>query len=167
MKMFLHEIHYAGNTEYPHPTMATININLTKTLGWHQEPALCISPHWNLAKNMFLFTSTTNLTAELFYFFISFLFFPCISALHAFVIPSSVWCNYLQANACSSQRGTYTFAHNRICIGCYATARTNTVSGHFQLLRGVELVFPLLSLHFPPFFSTEPSTRRWALPGIV
>lgn len=112
--------------------------------------------HWSLALNKALFKVTTNLTADFFLFFFSFLCFPlhsCPPALLSLLL-TSCSANFMKENL-------YTFRQSVLDdVLLRSTFSQNTVSGHFQLLRGIELVFPLLCLHSPSFFSAEPSTHR-------
>lgn len=142
-------------------TPAAPNGEINKNLGWHHEPALCMSPTGVQQKTHSCCCRTDFI----------FLFPPGMSALHSFVIPSSAWYSYSQATSLTSQNRIYihsdTIEFTSDAMPLHAVCLQSTVSGHFQPLQGGELVFPLLSLHSPPFFSTEPSTHRWALPGIV
>ena len=148
---------WGGGWNKQHCTPAAPNGETNKNVGWYHETALCISLSGVQQRRHSYCCRTT--------------FIFCMSALHPFVIPSSVWYSYSQAASLTSQNRIYihpdTIEFASDALPLHAVCLQSTVSGHFQPLQGGELVFPLLSLHSPPFFSTEPSTHRWALPGIV
>lgn len=114
--------------------------------------------HWSLAKNIFLFKVTANLTAELFYFSSLSLCFP----LQFYPPPLCdfflSWIQLLTScNILFTKENLYRFRRNKICIGCYVSTHcifTKPSIWSFPAVKGDGTCFSItVSAHFSLFLN--------------